>query len=110
MVRTGEEFTLFLAGLNVSMPLIASIMQEIVSMYYLWGRISEGRAEWGPQSPLQRKGKSNLTSKQDEPVTPNALTRLVLEMREKKEADVAHPPSAKPTAINKVLERAQAAG
>lgn len=93
------------------MPLIASIMQEIVSMYCLWGRISEGRAEWGPQSPVQRKGKSNSSfHQQEEPVTPSALTRLVLEMREKKEADVAHPPSAKPTAINKVLERAQAAG
>ncbi|KZS97214.1 C/H/G cyclin [Sistotremastrum niveocremeum HHB9708] len=111
VVRTGDELILFLAGLNVSMPLIASIIHEIIAMYSLWNRMSEGRADWAPQSSMQRKGKSNTSPiKQDDLVTPVALTQFVLEMRERKERDVAHPPSAKPTAINKVLERTQAAG
>jgi cyclin C len=42
-------------------------------------------------------------------VTPAFLTQLLVKMRENKLADVAHPASGRPVAVNKMLERTQAA-
>jgi hypothetical protein len=43
-------------------------------------------------------------------VTPASLTQLLLRIREARLTDLAHPASAQPMAVNKRLERTQAAG
>ena len=43
-------------------------------------------------------------------VTSIFLVHLVVKMREAHLADIAHPPTGRPVAVNKMLERAQAAG
>jgi cyclin C len=43
-------------------------------------------------------------------VTPAFLTGLLTRMREAKLADMAHPANGRHVAINKMLERTQAAG
>jgi cyclin-C len=149
----------FLAGLNVSVPLIATVIQEILSLYALWARYKEDSAAqgsssstnsqtWAPSpygsigsasagvSPLKRSApgssagtpssgadvgedNGNGTSEggnggngwgEAEIVTPSMLGALLLRMRETKMLDLAHPDSGRPqVAVNKVLERAQAA-
>jgi cyclin-C len=43
-------------------------------------------------------------------VTPQFLTMLLMKMRENRLADMAHPESGRPVAVNRLLERTQAAG
>jgi cyclin C len=43
-------------------------------------------------------------------VTPAMLSALLQRMRESRLADISHPPTGRPVAINKMLERTQAAG
>ncbi|KAI9464044.1 cyclin-like protein [Lactarius psammicola] len=50
------------------------------------------------------------SSSGDDVVTPAFLTQLLLRMREARLADLAHPASGQPVAVNKRLERTQAAG
>ncbi|KAJ7240011.1 cyclin-like protein [Mycena rebaudengoi] len=119
----------FLAELNVSLPLIATIAQEIISMYALWDRYKEDSAAapspYPPGSPA--KGSMHQTpigtpdSKDDADsspdsgsgggvVTPALLTLVLIKMREARLQDMAHPSSGRPIAVNKMLERTQAAG
>jgi cyclin C len=42
-------------------------------------------------------------------VTPTFLMQMLVRMRENRLADVAHPASGRPVAVNKMLERTQAA-
>lgn len=136
----------FMAGLNVSMSLIATIAQEIIALYTLWERYKDdaiaesGRtgAGFGSGSTSARGGSmasagtkrsgsrlgSGDGSIEGTPlftgregteggtsiVTPTILTRLLFKMREAKMADLAHPASGRPVAVNKMLERTQAAG
>jgi cyclin C len=139
----------FLAGLNVSLPLIATVSQEIISLYTLWDRYKEDDAPKhsresghspltgsasGSTSPTKRSaagsrsasvnaGSSNAGTPMDvieEPVesgwsegsyvTPAMLSALLQRMRESRLADISHPPTGRPVAINKMLERTQAAG
>lgn len=154
----------FLAELNVSLPLIATIAQEIISLYTLWDRYKEdassdsARASFAVgqgQSPFpaggggsgaaskrsasgsgpSRSGSLNSHSNSATPaetredaegwnvfggggtgsgsgscVTPMFLTALLIRMREGRLADMAHPASGRPVAVNKMLERTQAAG
>ena len=46
---------------------------------------------------------------QSEQVTSGFLVRLLLQMREQRAVDMAHPPNGRQE-VNKMLERAQAAG
>lgn len=158
----------FLAELNVSLPLVATIAQEIISLYSLWDRYKEdvtpdassrsGReqgqahspftsgsagAGGGSGSPSKRSAASRSGSlhtlsgsnvgtpvevKDDanvdggwgdgngngngngSVVTPVFLSGLLMRMRESRIADMAHPASGRPIAINKMLERTLAAG
>jgi cyclin C len=43
-------------------------------------------------------------------VKPKMLSALLLKMREARHADISYPGSGRPVAINKMLERTQAAG
>ncbi|KAF5372017.1 hypothetical protein D9615_008128 [Tricholomella constricta] len=127
----------FFAELNVSLPLIATVSQEIISLYALWERYKEGGAPdaargqgqsphgstGGPVSPAKRSAPgSNVGTpmevedvgegwgEEEEYVTPKFLSGLLMRMREGRLGDMAHPASGRPVAINKMLERTQAAG
>jgi len=143
----------FLAELNVSLPLVATVAQEIISLYTLWDRYKEDALPDAPKSSREQ-GQSPVTgtasgstspAKRSAPesrsstsmndsnsnaatptdaaedstelgggegsyVTPTMLSALLLRMREARLSDISHPASGKTVAINKVLERAQAAG
>ncbi|KAF8173835.1 cyclin-like protein [Mycena galopus ATCC 62051] len=88
--KPAQDPLAFLAELNVSLPLIATIAQEIIAMYTLWDRYKEDAA--AADTPDSRGDDEAV-------VTPALLT-----------ADMAHPPSGRPMAVNKMLERTQAAG
>ena len=139
----------FMAGLNVSMPLVATIAQEIIALYALWNRYTDepgvhsvqatfvqftlvgkraaaraARAArsasvasaagtgtgTGANTPAaqQEEGGADGVG-QSEQVTSGFLVRLLLQMREQRAVDMAHPPNGR-QAVNKMLERAQAAG
>ncbi|KAI0922283.1 hypothetical protein AcW2_007020 [Taiwanofungus camphoratus] len=136
-----QDIVGFMAGLNVGMPLIATIAQEIIALYALWdryredagaggesarGAFAQGHALAGTKRAM-RSGSivsGGTTSSgatpssgevREEPalhlvVTPTFLVHLLMKMREARLTDLAHPASGRPVAVNKMLERAQAAG
>lgn len=144
--KANQDIIGFFAGLNVSMPLIATIAQEIISLYALWDRYKEdgntdsargsftaqigsphtlGVGPKRPHSGTSRSGSLISVSNGGTPgegprdvevpdggnlMTPAFLTQLLVRMRENRLADVAHPASGRPVAVNKMLERTQAAG
>jgi len=140
--KSNQDIIGFFAELNVSMPLIATIAQEIISLYALWDRYKEdGNAETAknpfsgqtasPYTPgtgskrtlsgTSRSGSLNSGSSGGTPieggeeneenvVTPSILMKLLAKMRENRLADVAHPASGRPVAVNKMLERTQLSG
>ncbi|KAI6038627.1 cyclin-like protein [Pisolithus marmoratus] len=141
-----QDFIGFFAGLNVSMPLIATIAQEIISLYSMWERYKEdvdtsdtARSAFGTQtnspysSTTQGTGhalaesRSASYSRVSTPVieafddmrradgtsivTPAILVQVLTRMRENRLSDLArHSTGGRPVVINKMLERAQAAG
>ena len=70
---------------------------------WLGGRVS--RSGGAPAAAVVKEDGAH-----SEAVTPMFLVQLLLEMREKRMEDVAHPASGRPVAVNKMLERTQAAG
>ncbi|KZP07788.1 cyclin-like protein [Athelia psychrophila] len=139
----------FLAGLNVSMPLVATLAQEILALYALWDRYKEdgaaatadsARSAFGTPgqgspyatpgglkrtlSGTSRSGSTGVSNvntpmeaeAREEPAVEESvvsaafLVQLLVKMRENRQADLAHPASGRPTAVNKMLERTQAAG
>lgn len=147
-----QDIVGFMAGLNISMPLIATIAQEIISLYTLWDRYKEdspvsdsarGSMAQNRTSPLggggRRTGSNVFRSTSvlsggttSSGVTPSAaevadevfsqgdqsqhavtsifLAHLIIKMREAHLAFTVHPPTGRPVAVNKMLERAQAVG
>jgi len=99
-----QDFVGFMAGLRVSLPTVAMIAQEILSLYTLWERYSDA----APESGLGAGAAGDNAA--DDVVTPAFLTQLLLRMREARLADLAHPASGQPMAVNKRLGRTQAAG
>ncbi|KDQ65171.1 hypothetical protein JAAARDRAFT_117818 [Jaapia argillacea MUCL 33604] len=57
-----QDFVGFMASLNVSMPLIATIAQEIISLYTLWDRYKEDSPT--STSSLDSSAKGSFTSNQ----------------------------------------------
>lgn len=137
--KPNQDIIGFFAELNVSMPLIATIAQEIIALYALWDRYKEdgstesakssfstqaaspyatpGAGSKATFSGTNRSGSSNggtpievRDDTEENVVTPAFLTQLLVRMRENRLADVAHPASGRPAVVNKMLERAQAAG
>ena len=125
----------FIAGLNVNIEVVASIAQEIISLYTLWDRYKEDghdrsartafpsnafRGTKRSASGVRRSGSvvsgGTSTSRSGTPgeeshtphiVTSTYLTQLLVRMREAKLADMAHPPNGRPMAYDKRLERTQ---
>ncbi|KAJ7886189.1 cyclin-like protein [Mycena olivaceomarginata] len=100
--KPAQDPLAFLAELNVSLPLIATIAQEIIAMYTLWDRYKED-ASAADATPDSRGDDEAV-------VTPALLTAVLLKMREARFQDMSHPSSGRPVAVNKMLERTQAAG
>jgi cyclin C len=109
----------WLAGLNVSMSLIATISQEIISLYCQWDRFSDDNGTESARGSVSSARKGKVVSmpmeigEEDEEedgrprkVTSLSLTRLWVRMREGREADLSHPPNGKPVPVNKLLVRA----
>jgi cyclin C len=93
----------------VSLPLVATIAQEIIAMYTLWDRYKEDASAADPGSPA--KGTPDSRGDDDAVVTPALLTAVLMKMRETRFQDMAHPSSSgRPVPVNKMLERTQAAG
>lgn len=134
--KPAQDIIGFIAGLNINMEVIASIAQEIISLYTLWERYKEdgydgsARTAFHTDTPhkgtkrsaagVQRSGSiasgGTSTSRSGTPgeeyhpplvVTPQQLTQLLVRMREGKLADMAHPPNGRPMAFDKRLERTQ---
>jgi cyclin-C len=107
----------FLAGMNVSIPLVVSIVQDLIGLYALWSKVKDDQsAESAHASSSGSRKKDKARDLRDaaanagaeEEITTLSLTNLVLRMRERRDQDMSHPASGRPVAINKVLERAQA--
>lgn len=116
-----QDIVGFMAGLNVNMEVIASIAQEIISLYMLWDRYKEpgsdgsGRSTHASEYPSSLRGPKRSSgdharsgsvtsggtsgSRGGSPgeehvppvVTPQYLTGLLVRMREARLADMAHP-------------------
>ncbi|OAX37568.1 cyclin-like protein [Rhizopogon vinicolor AM-OR11-026] len=122
--KPSQDFVAFFAGLNVSLPLVATIAQEIISMYTFWERYHEdsdhadsarntfhGRPSTQTQSGVNSSGVSTPVESSNDiqsSVTPTFLLQVLTRMRESRLSDIAH--SGRPVAVNKMLERTQAAG
>ncbi|KAH8831113.1 cyclin-like protein [Flagelloscypha sp. PMI_526] len=111
----------FWQSLNVSIPLVSSIAQEIISMYTLWRRYKEDEAPSSraaaksaasspaptTPSPTKRQ-KTPMTPNEvsaEEIVTPKLLSGLLVRMREARISDMSHPANGQPFAVNRILER-----
>ncbi|KAI0084168.1 cyclin-like protein [Irpex rosettiformis] len=136
-----QDIVGFMAGLNVSMEIIASIAQEIICQYTLWERYKEEKGEASARGSFATELQSSMSSglkrtasgqlraasvarsrdgtpvdstqrivgrtRQPAVVTPAFLAQLLIRMREAKMADMAHPATGRPMALDKRLERAQ---
>ncbi|TFY53499.1 hypothetical protein EVJ58_g9418 [Rhodofomes roseus] len=127
-----QDIVGFLAGLNVNMALVATIAQEIVALYALWDRWKEEGTVDSARASLKRSASGAIMGatpmgnspigtpatgdhghgdQHPEIVTPAFLIQLLWRMREARLADLsAHPTPGRPVVVNKMLERAQAAG
>ncbi|GJE83936.1 cyclin-like protein [Phanerochaete sordida] len=132
--KPSQDVVGFMAGLNVNMEVIASIAQEIISLYTLWDRYNEdghdGSARTAISAHTSARGTKRAaggiarsgsvasggttTSRSGTPdshvpavVTPQYLTKLLIQMREAKMRDMAHPESGRPQAYDKRLGRTQ---
>jgi cyclin C len=124
--KPSQDFVAFFAELNVSMPLVASIAQEIISLYTLWERYLEdsdlvdsarsafyGHAQAQPgasHSGVSTPVESLDDAQRPNSATPTFLLQVLMRMRENRLSDMAHASSGRPVAVNKMLERTQAAG
>ncbi|KAG2139696.1 cyclin-like protein [Suillus clintonianus] len=126
--KPSQDFVAFFAELNISMSLVATIAQEIISLYTLWERYLEdsdlvdsartsfhGHASSQAQPGASHSGVSTPVESLDDVhrphgVTPTFLLQVLTRMRENRLSDMAHASSGRPVAVNKMLERTQAAG
>lgn len=124
--KPSQDFVAFFAELNVSMPLVATIAQEIISLYTLWERYLEdsdlvdsarsafyGHAQAQPgasHSGVSTPVESLEDAQRPNSATPTFLLQVLTRMRESRLSDMAHASSGRPVAVNKMLERTQAAG
>ncbi|KAF7294389.1 CYCLIN domain-containing protein [Mycena kentingensis (nom. inval.)] len=88
----------FLASLNVSLPLIASIAQEIIGMYALWERYREGETPSAGNTPDSSRDDDETS------VTPAILTSILTRMREARMQDHGQQ-QGRLAVVNRMLER-----
>ncbi|KAJ7182619.1 cyclin-like protein [Mycena crocata] len=107
--RPAQDPLAFLAELTVSLPLVATLAQEIIAMYTLWDRYKEDASAADGTTPDSR-GDEDGGGGGGGVVTPALLTVALTKMREARMQELAHPASGRPMAVNKMLEKTQAAG
>ncbi|KAH6873697.1 cyclin-like protein [Coprinopsis sp. MPI-PUGE-AT-0042] len=110
----------FLAQLNVSLPLIATISQEIIAMYTLWDMYKEENPADAPSasglskkrqrsaldSPTKGKQGATATANQANPSSPPPfLSQILTGMREAYLLDLGSSGQHQQYAVNKMLER-----
>ncbi|PCH41674.1 cyclin-like protein [Wolfiporia cocos MD-104 SS10] len=139
--KAPQDIVGFMAGLNVSMPLVATLAQEIIALYVRWERYREDAhatqqdsargafahtyAKRAASVGSAGTASTGATPSADEPsaqgpgervplvVTPALMMQVLANMRERCQRDremAAHGQGGRTVAVNKVLERAQAAG
>lgn len=107
----------WLAALNVNMLLIATIAQEIISLYCLWDRFSDDNTSDTARGSLghARRGKILSTQVKAEEedysqlkkVNSQSLIKMWKSMKESRELSIAQSNNANnPGFVNKFLERA----
>ncbi|KIY69116.1 C/H/G cyclin [Cylindrobasidium torrendii FP15055 ss-10] len=104
----------FLTDLNVSLPVVATIAQEILALYATWDRYkgdvlpnASGRSS--PGSKMSSQGGTPGTDiSEGSLVTMSFLTDVLTRMRESRMKEAFQAQNARP--MNKMLERTQAAG
>ncbi len=104
-VSPRDEILNFLAGLNVSMELIAYICQQILSTYTLWDSFTDhsdqdatrraDRAESNKVAATSRGWDAPLEDRVDL-VTEREVVAIVLRMRQERELDLRTPSDAGP--------------
>ncbi|QRV87557.1 RNA polymerase II holoenzyme cyclin-like subunit [Ceratobasidium sp. AG-Ba] len=95
----------FLAGINVSLPEVATIVQEMVTLYALWDILAEPTGE--AAAAVAEAGLKDTDVKR-KAMTEREVVQLVLKMRADRELDNAHPSNGMPIAVDRRLERTQA--
>jgi cyclin-C len=105
----------FFANINVSLELIAYISQQILSMYALWDCISDGSAmDVQRRSSLRDQNATWARAAGEQPADVEEEAMVVMEkdivsilqrMRDQRDQDLAHPATARPVPVNKILER-----
>jgi cyclin C len=119
--KSSQDFVAFFAELNISMPLVATIAQEIISLYTLWERYIEdsdpvdsargaffGHAPAQTQPGVSHSGVSTPVESLDDAqrphgATPTFLLQVLTRMRENRLSDMAHASSGRPVVVNKML-------
>ncbi|KAG8931243.1 RNA polymerase II holoenzyme cyclin-like subunit [Tulasnella sp. 419] len=99
----------FLAGLNVSLELIAKIVQQILSVYALWDTLSDGSEQDATRRANREVPglKTGLTphGNRRKVIHEKDLVTLILSMKERRDQDLLHPPEGKPLDNNRLMER-----
>lgn len=108
-----DEIINFLAGLNVSLEVIGTICQRIMSMYALWDTFTDQSEQDHVRRSERRETHRqfyNYRGGSPPPekalVTEREVVAIVLRIRERRESDLAHPENGRPMGVNKRLELA----
>ncbi|KIJ13959.1 hypothetical protein PAXINDRAFT_176881 [Paxillus involutus ATCC 200175] len=125
--KTSQDYIGFFAGLNVSMPLIATIAQEMIALYSMWERykedidstatqpragspysattqgsskrtLSESRSGSHSRVGTPAEGTDELRKEGSSVITPTLLLQALTRMRENRLSDVAHSGTGRPVA------------
>ncbi|KAF8607701.1 C/H/G cyclin, partial [Ceratobasidium sp. AG-I] len=103
-----NKYIRFLAGLNVSLPEVATVAQEMISLYALWDQLGEGGGSGSEAGAAVTEAGMREMEPRRRVMTEREIVQLVIKMRAERELDAAHPSNGMPVAVDKRLERAQA--
>lgn len=79
-----NKYIKFLAGLNVSLPEVATVAQEMVSLYALWDQLGEGSAGEAAAAVADSGMKEQEAKRR---VTEREVVQLLLNMRMERDLD-----------------------
>ncbi|KIK32612.1 hypothetical protein CY34DRAFT_757505 [Suillus luteus UH-Slu-Lm8-n1] len=108
--KPSQDFVAFFAELNVPMPLRyledSDLVDSARSAFYGHAQTQPGASHSGVCTPVE----SLDDAQRPHGATPTFLLQVLTRMRENRLSDMAHASSGRPVAVNKMLERTQAAG
>ncbi|KDN40827.1 hypothetical protein RSAG8_07845, partial [Rhizoctonia solani AG-8 WAC10335] len=84
----------FLAGLNVSLPEVATVAQEMISVYALWDQLGEG-STGEAASAVADAGMKDTEAKRQK-ISEREVVDLLLKMRMERDLDRMHPSTGRP--------------